>query len=55
LVAFGTPFRINPEWKQMYKEDEKKAVKDFTTVLQDSLQSITINAPDWATLRLKIS
>ena len=51
LIEFGTPISINEKWVKDFQRDEQRAVRELTTVLSESLANVTLNAPDWRTLR----
>jgi 1-acyl-sn-glycerol-3-phosphate acyltransferase len=51
LLEFGEPILINDEWMAKFKDDERDAVRQLTEHLADSLMAVTLNAPDWSTLR----
>ena len=51
LIEFGEPIVINDEWLGRYEEDEQDAVRALTEHLADAIRAVTINAPDWSTLR----
>ena len=52
LLEFGEPIVIDDEWIQKYKQDERQTVRDLTDHLAQALGSVTLNAPDWRTLRI---
>jgi 1-acyl-sn-glycerol-3-phosphate acyltransferase len=52
LIEFGEPIHIDDEWLDRYRRDEQAAVVHLTETLAEALQSVTLNAPDWRTLRL---
>ncbi len=51
LLEFGDPIVIDEYWVQQYRDDEHAAVAALTEHLAHSIRAVTINAPDWATLR----
>jgi glycerol-3-phosphate O-acyltransferase/dihydroxyacetone phosphate acyltransferase len=51
LIEFGEPIRIDDEWIRRFETDERDAVRQLTEHLADSLTAVTLNAPDWSTLR----
>ncbi len=51
LIEFGEPIHIDDEWIGRFDSDERNAVRQLTEYLADSLRSVTLNAPDWSTLR----
>jgi len=50
-IEFGEPIRINDEWLADFAEDERDTVRQLTEHLADSMMAVTLNAPDWSTLR----
>jgi len=52
LIEFGDPIVIDDQWIQDYKKDERQTVRDLTDTLSQALASVTLNAPDWRTLRI---
>ena len=48
LVQYGPPLKIE---ERTEPENEKDAVKQVTAEIADSLRRLTINAPDWETVR----
>jgi glycerol-3-phosphate O-acyltransferase/dihydroxyacetone phosphate acyltransferase len=52
LIEFGEPIVIDDEWIELYKHDERQSVRDLTDLLSSALASVTLNAPDWRTLRI---
>ncbi len=51
LIEFGEPIVIEGEWLDRFHEDERGAVRKLTEHLADALMAVTLNAPDWSTLR----
>ena len=51
LIEFGEPIVIDDQWVQDYQHDEQATVRRFTKHLADALINVTLNAPDWRTLR----
>ena len=51
-IEFGEPIRINAEWVERFNRNEQGAVEDLTDQLAEALRKVTVNAPDWRTLRL---
>ena len=51
LIEFGDPITIDADWLQRYANDEKATVLELTEHLADAIRAVTLNAPDWATLR----
>ena len=52
LIEFGTPIIIDDEWLRNYQLDERQTVRDLTDRLANALKGVTLNAPDWRTLRI---
>jgi len=52
LIEFGEPIVIDDEWVQNYKQDERQTVRNLTDHLTEALTDVTLNAPDWRTLRI---
>jgi len=52
LIEFGEPIIIDDEWIQSYMQDERQSVRKLTDHLSAALASVTLNAPDWRTLRI---
>ena len=51
LIEFGEPIIIDERWLQEYDKDEQATVRKFTEHLAKALVDVTLNAPDWRTLR----
>jgi glycerol-3-phosphate O-acyltransferase/dihydroxyacetone phosphate acyltransferase len=51
LIEFGEPIRIDEAWLVRYRDNEQDAVRELTESLARALQAVTLNAPDWTTLR----
>ncbi len=51
LIEFGEPIKIDEQWIRAYNHDSQEAVKNLTDHVGDALSSVTLNAPDWGTLR----
>ncbi len=51
LIEYGEPIEIGKEWLERYAEDPEQTVRDLTEHLADCLRVVTVNAPDWQTLR----
>ena len=52
LIEFGEPIVIDNAWIQSYRLDERQTVRQLTDHLADALADVTLNAPDWRTLRI---
>jgi glycerol-3-phosphate O-acyltransferase/dihydroxyacetone phosphate acyltransferase len=50
-IEFGEPILINDEWMTKFADDERGTVRQLTEHLADALMAVTLNAPDWSTLR----
>tara|TARA_R110002096_G_scaffold18537_1_gene63123 strand:+ start:75 stop:1448 length:1374 start_codon:yes stop_codon:yes gene_type:complete len=51
LIEFGEPIVVADEWVRKFEADERAAVIELTVFLAGSLKAVTLNAPDWTTLR----
>lgn len=51
LIEFGAPMEIDESWIGRYSKDAQATVRDLTEGIGDALSSVTLNAPDWGTLR----
>lgn len=51
LIEFGEPIIIEGEWLKEFNADEQHAVRKLTEHLAQALRNVTLNAPDWRTLR----
>lgn len=51
LIEFGEPIAIDEAWIEQYREDEQAAVLRLTEYLAEAIAAVTLNAPDWNTLR----
>jgi glycerol-3-phosphate O-acyltransferase / dihydroxyacetone phosphate acyltransferase len=51
LIEFGDPIIIDDTWTKKYGEDGQQAVRELTAMLANALLAVTVNAPDWSTLR----
>lgn len=51
LIEFGPPIIIDADWVAAYQEDNQAAVRKLTDHLAQALAAVTLNAPDWRTLR----
>ena len=51
LLQFSTPIPMNERRLEAYENDEKETVRQLTEELRKRLDGVTLNAPDWATLR----
>ncbi|MEM7433491.1 MAG: lysophospholipid acyltransferase family protein, partial [Pseudomonadota bacterium] len=51
LIEFGPPIVVDDSWARRYQDDEFEAARDLTEVLTEALRGVTLNTPDWRTLR----
>lgn len=51
LIEYGKPIVVNDEWVKKYQNDQKGTVQALTDHLAEAILSVTLNAPDWRTLR----
>ncbi|MCH9026374.1 MAG: 1-acyl-sn-glycerol-3-phosphate acyltransferase [Proteobacteria bacterium] len=51
LIEFGEPIVIDDQWLRDYSQDEQGTVRKLTEYLAEALTIVTLNAPDWRTLR----
>lgn len=51
LVHFAAPMPIDEQRLAAYQRDEAGTVRQLTEELRERLSGVTLNAPDWATLR----
>ena len=51
LLHFGAPMHIDGHRLAAYAKDKAGAVRQVTGKLRERLSRVTLNAPDWATLR----
>ena len=51
LIEFGQPIVIDERWLEDYRQDEQATVVRLTEHLSEALRNVTLNAPDWKTLR----
>jgi len=51
LIEFGQPIFIDEVWLEDYRQDEQATVVRLTGHLSEALRNVTLNAPDWKTLR----
>jgi glycerol-3-phosphate O-acyltransferase/dihydroxyacetone phosphate acyltransferase len=52
LVQFGRPIEIDAARIDAWKADERPQVRKLTDDIELSLRGLTINAPDWETMRV---
>jgi len=51
LIEFGEPIEIDEQWSRAYADDQQYTVRRLTDRIGEALSSVTLNAPDWGTLR----
>ena len=51
-IHFGEPIEIDSGWLERFRQDERQAAVDLTDRLAAALRALTINAPDWRTVRV---
>jgi len=51
LIEFGEPIDISEKWVHDYEKNEQETVRQLTEHLSRALKNVTLNAPDWRTLR----
>jgi glycerol-3-phosphate O-acyltransferase / dihydroxyacetone phosphate acyltransferase len=51
LVQYGAPLTIADQWRRRHSTDEKQAVHELTNEVDAALRKLTVNAPDWETVR----
>lgn len=51
LIEFGEPLEIGEKWIGDHHNDERETVRQLTEYLAGALRNVTLNAPDWRTLR----
>lgn len=51
LVQYGAPIEIDAKWKARAAADAKAAARELTLAIEQGLRALTINAPDWDTIR----
>jgi len=51
LIEFGQPIVVDERWLNDYRQDDQGTVVRLTGHLSEALRNVTLNAPDWKTLR----
>ena len=51
LIEFGQPINVDDQWVEQYRADAQGTVRKLTDHLAGALANVTLNAPDWRTLR----
>jgi glycerol-3-phosphate O-acyltransferase/dihydroxyacetone phosphate acyltransferase len=52
LVQYGPPIEVGSEFVDQFLHDEKATVRDLTAKIEAGLRALTVNAPDWDTVRV---
>lgn len=50
-IEFGEPIVVDNAWQERFLADERACVRQLTEQLTEALMTVTLNAPDWSTLR----
>jgi glycerol-3-phosphate O-acyltransferase/dihydroxyacetone phosphate acyltransferase len=50
-IEFGEPIVIDNSWRDRFVANERDCVRQLTDQLTAALMTVTLNAPDWSTLR----
>lgn len=51
LVQYGAPIEVGEAWLERAKADSRVAARELTVALEKGMRALTINAPDWETVR----
>lgn len=51
MLEFGAPIVVDKHWAEQYRKDNPGTVRKLTEHLAEALLNVTLNAPDWNTLR----
>lgn len=51
MLEFGEPIVVDKHWAEQYRNDNPGTVRKLTEHLAEALLNVTLNAPDWNTLR----
>ena len=51
MLHFGEPIEVDEAWLEAYATSEIDTVRVFTEHIAGELAKVTLNAPDWETLR----
>ncbi len=51
LVQYGAPIEVGADLQEAFLNDERRAVRELTDRIEAGMRGLTINAPDWQTLR----
>ncbi len=52
LVQYGPPIDVDADWVEHWNRDERGAAGELTTDIESAMRALTVNAPDWETLRV---
>ena len=52
VVQYGQPIMLSKERLEHFRADKKSEVKKLTDEMEHILYSLTLNSPDWETMRL---
>ncbi len=52
VIEFGEAIVVDDAWVKKYEKDERQSVRNLTDLLAAALTNVTLNAPDWRTLRI---
>lgn len=52
LIHFGDPIEIDSKWQHEYAQQPKETVYKLTEHIGTHIHALTVNAPDWETLRM---
>ena len=58
VIEFGSPLDVPPEFVDMFKEGgpkKREAVGKFLNVIYDALKTVTLRAPDYETLMVRLA
>ena len=56
VVEFGAPVSVRPEFVELYRNGERReAIGQLLTDIHQALLSVTVNAPDYDTLMVRLS
>lgn len=52
LVQYGPPITLDETWAARWERDSHEAAQALTDEIEAALRALTVNAPDWETLRV---
>lgn len=52
LIHFGEPVRVDDSWSARHQEAPREAARALTEEIEVRLKNLTVNAPDWETMRV---